>query len=338
MLKRLMVLVAVLLVAAFGTWLFVQDFLNKPMTLPDTGFTLDVPVGMTLPALGARLAAAGVLDYPAALTAYARLVGQANAIKAGEYDIAAGTTPRGLLQQLVEGRVKLHALTIIEGWTTRDLARALRKNTAIRQTTADTGGDGLARAVELPGTQPEGWFFPDTYRFARGTTDREILRMAHSRMQVVLDQAWAARAPGLPLRSPYEALILASIVEKETGLDRERAQVAGVLIRRLRTGMKLQTDPTVIYGLGEEFTGDLTRRQLIRDTPYNTYTRAGLPPTPISLPGEASILAALHPDDSGALYFVASPAHDGSHVFSATLREHNVAVRKYLDSLRESAK
>jgi len=338
MMRRVLVVACLLLGLIAGTWLFGQSVLNQAMKLPDGGLTVDVPAGMSLRALGDRLASDGILRYPTVLVAYARLLGHANSIKAGEYEIAAGTTPRGLLRQLVEGRVKLHSLTIVEGWTTRDLVRALRKSSYIRLTLVDVDDDALARAAELPGARPEGWFFPDTYRFPKGTTDLALLRMAHERMQVILDQAWAGRAAGLPLRSPYEALILASIVEKETALDRERPQVAGVLIRRLKAGMKLQTDPTVIYGLGEDFTGDLTRRQLGRDTPYNTYTRAGLPPTPISLPGEASILAAVHPDTSDSLYFVASPKRDGSHVFSATLREHNAAVRRYLESLRESAK
>lgn len=338
MMRRILVLAGLLLGLTASAWFFGQSVLNQAMKLPDDGLTVDVPAGMSLRALADRLASGDVLQYPTVLVAYARLLGQASAIKAGEYEIAAGSTPRGLLQQLVEGRVKLHSLTIVEGWTTQDLVRALRNSNYIRLTLADVDDDGLARAAELSGTRAEGWFFPDTYRFPKGTTDLALLRMAHERMQVVLDQAWAGRAAGLPLRSPYEALILASIVEKETALDRERPQVAGVFIRRLKAGMKLQTDPTVIYGLGEDFTGDLTRRHLGRDTPYNTYTRAGLPPTPISLPGEASILAAVHPDASDSLYFVASPGRDGSHVFSATLREHNAAVRKYLESLRESAK
>ena len=216
-----------------------------------------------------------MLSYPWLLTGYGRVSGLAAELKAGEYEIPAGTTPLGLLQQLVEGRVKLHSLTIVEGWTVRDLMRAMRNNPAIRQTLNGANDEALVRALDLPGRQPEGWFFPDTYRFPRHTTDREILSMAHARMQIVLDQAWAGRQADLPLRNAYEALILASIVEKETALDRERPRIAGVFIRRLEAGMRLQTDPTVIYGLGEEFDGDLTRRQLGKDTPYNTYTRAG---------------------------------------------------------------
>lgn len=335
MLKGLLAAIGLVLAAA-GAWLLFQGILDRPLALPEEGLTIEVPAGTTLAALGRQLADRGVLGYPRALRAYARLKGQASAIKAGEYELAPGTTPRKLLEQLVVGRAKLHSLTIIEGWTTHDLLLALRGADAIvRQT---LGGDAaeLAAALGLPEAAAEGWFFPDTYRFPRGTSDREVLRMAHLRMQEVLARSWAGRAPGLALRSPYEALILASIVEKETGLDSERPRVAGVFLRRLQLGMKLQTDPTVIYGLGPGFKGRLGRRDLDRDTPYNTYTRTGLPPTPISLPGEASIHAALHPDDSDALYFVASPAADGSHVFSASLPEHNAAVNKYLEALRKA--
>lgn len=334
-LKRFLIAI-ILLLAAAGTWLLFQSILDRPMALPDEGLVIDVPVGTTLAALGERLAAEGVLGSPRALRLHARMQGQAHAIKAGEYELAPGTTPRKLLQQLVEGRARLHSLTIIEGWTTHDLLLALRQAEPLVRQTLDGGLDGLAALLDFPGAGVEGWFFPDTYRFPRGTSDRDILRMAHLRMQQVLARAWEERAPGLALQSPYEALILASIIEKETGLDRERAQVAGVFLRRLQTGMRLQTDPTVIYGLGPDFKGRLRRRDLDQDTPYNTYTRMGLPPTPISLPGEASIRAALHPDDSDALYFVASPAADGSHVFSANLHEHNAAVKKYLEALRKA--
>jgi len=323
---------------AAGALVITHRLLNQPMKLPPAGYALDVPVGTSLRRLAGRLGAQGVLGYPRMLTAYGRVTGLADEVKAGEYEIPAGTTPRQLLQQLVEGRVKLHSLTIVEGWTTRDVMRAIRNNPAIRQTLDDVHGKALARALDLPSAEPEGWFFPDTYRFPRHTTDREILAMANTRMTIALEQAWAGRQLDLPLRSAYDALILASIVEKETGLDRERPQIAGVLIRRLKSGMRLQTDPTVIYGLGEEFDGDLTRRQLTKDSPYNTYTRTGLPPSPISLPGESSLLAAVHPDKSESLYFVSSGDDDGSHVFSATLRAHNAAVRRFLEATRGEGK
>ncbi len=336
MTRRSLVLGFLALGLAAGAVLFGRAALNAPLRLPAEGYVLEVPPGTTLRALTTRLGASGLLDYPWLLAGYGRLSGADAELKAGEYEVPAGTTPLGLLQQLVEGRVKLHSLTIVEGWTVHELMRAIRNEPAIRQTIKGADDESFVRALDLPVRKPEGWFFPDTYRFPRHTTDREILSMAHTRMQIMLDQAWAGREANLPLANPYEALILASIIEKETALDRERPQVAGVFIRRLESGMKLQTDPTVIYGLGEEFSGDLTRRQLGRDTPYNTYTRSGLPPSPISLPGESSLLAAVHPDDSGSLYFVASGEEDGSHVFSKTLRDHNAALKRYLDLTRAS--
>jgi UPF0755 protein len=220
------------LALAFGLG---QRWLNAPLRIPQSGYTLDLPSGTSLQTLAERLRAAGVLDHPLLLVAYGRLTGDAGSLKAGEYDVAPGTSPRGLLQQLVEGRVRLHSLTIVEGWTTRDLLRAIRKHAAIRRTLSQRDDAALARALGLESPDAEGWFFPDTYRFARGTTDREILEMAHRRMRTALEQAWAGRQPGLPLRTPYEALILASIVERETSLDRERPRVAGVFLRRLTT-------------------------------------------------------------------------------------------------------
>lgn len=337
MLKRtLMLLPGIVVLASIAGWLVFEGSLDEPLPIPPDGLVVDVPLGTTLSGLSAQLAEDGILQHPRLLRLHARLRQQAAAIKAGEYLVPAGTTPRQLLEQLVAGQVKLHSLTIVEGWTAADLADALLDHEAISKTASD------GRVAGLPGPSPdqgsglpEGWFFPDTYHFPRGTADVKLLRMAHEKMQTVLDEAWAGRAPGLPLNNREEALVLASIIEKETGLDRERRQVAGVFIRRLQLGMKLQTDPTVIYGLGRDFEGRLTLKHLAQDTPYNTYTRQGLPPGPIALPGKASIVAALHPDDSDALYFVASPAHDGSHVFSASLAEHNRAVRRYRASLKE---
>jgi UPF0755 protein len=327
---------AAVLALLVGIAAMAQRELNSPLKLPATGHELIVAPGTSLRSLAGRLEAEGILSSALVLTTYGRLSGQASRLQAGEYEVVAGTTPLGLLQQLVEGRVRLHTLTIIEGWTIRELMRAVRKHPAIKHTLKTQDAPDLARTLQLGSESPEGWFFPDTYKFPRGTTDIEILTRAHDRMRVVLDQAWSRRRSDLPLRSAYEALILASIVEKETALDREKTRVAGVFARRLQSGMRLQTDPTVIYGLGEEFDGNLTRRQLGKDTPYNTYLRPGLPPSPISMPGESSLLAAVHPDDSRALYFVASGEDDGSHVFSETLREHNAAVKKYLSVAREN--
>ncbi len=324
---------AMMLLTAVG-FMHLRHQLGQPMRVPEGGRVLEVPSGMSLRALSGQLAREGILDAPLTMVFYGRITGLASRIKAGEYDLAAGTTPRSLLQQLVEGRVRLHALTVLEGWTTRDLMQAVRNHPAIRQTLPDTGPTTLIKAFNLPASDPEGWFFPDTYHFARNTSDYEILAQSHERMRVMLDRVWAQRQENLPLRSPYEALILASIIEKETGLDLERSRVSGVFVRRLQAGMRLQTDPTVIYGLGVGFDGNLTRRHLESDTPYNTYTRAGLPPSPISLPGEKSLLAAVRPDNSPALFFVASGNGDGSHVFSENLEDHNIALHRYLRTIR----
>lgn len=311
--------------------------LNAPLSVPDGGYTMIVPAGSSLQSLAERLSDEGILASPRTLTWYGRITGEAAQVKAGEYDVLSGTTALQLLDQLVRGRVRLHALTIVEGWTVRDLLRAIRKHPAIRQTLPRGDAARLGEALKLPSSSPEGWFFPDTYRFPRNTTDLDVLARAHTRMALMLEQAWSRRHDNLPLKTAYEALILASIIEKETALDRERTQIAGVFIRRLAAGMKLQTDPTVIYGLGDNFDGNLTRRHLAQDGPYNTYARAGLPPSPISLPGAASLLAAVQPDDSKALYFVASGNDDGSHVFSRTLKEHNAAVRRYLEISRNAS-
>ena len=228
----------------------------------------------------------------------------------------------------------LHAITFIEGATFADVRKTLAAHPAVRQDYAAREDSAIMVALGAPGTHPEGQFFPDTYRFARDTSDLELLGLAHRRMKEELANAWTRRAPDLPLASAYEALILASIVEKETALEVERAQIAGVFVERLRRGMRLQTDPTVIYGIGAAYDGNIRRSDLVRDTPYNTYTRAGLPPTPIALPGAESLAAAVQPQITGALFFVATGAGDGSHYFSKTLVEHNEAVRRYLKELR----
>ncbi len=269
----------------------------------------------------------GIVDEPRWLRWYGRLSGQAARIQAGEYRLEPGLTPRGLLNELVQGRVRQHALTIVEGWNFRQLMAAVNAHQALRHTLQGQDDSTVMARIGRAGEHPEGRFLPDTYHFPRGTTDVAFLKRAYAAMEKVLAEEWARRAPGLPLKTPYEALILASIVEKETGLARERAAIAGVFIRRLQKGMRLQTDPTVIYGMGEAYQGNIRKRDLLRDTPYNTYRRGGLPPTPIAMPGRDAIHATLHPDDSDNLYFVARG--DGSHHFSATLEEHNKAVIKY---------
>jgi UPF0755 protein len=311
---------------------FAWRTLNAPLAMPAEGTWLEVENGMSLRRVAAQLGERGVLPHPWLLTAYARATGEATRIRAGEYQLPLGTTPLSLLARLVSGQVYLHQLTIVEGWRFTELLRTLRSNPAIVAGTLD--GPGIMTALGEPGVHPEGQFFPDTYSFAKGTTELDVLRQAHQALQARLDAAWQSRAADTLLKSPYEALILASIIEKETALPAERRLIAGVFHQRLRRNMRLQTDPTVIYGLGESFDGNLRRDDLERDTPYNTYTRGGLPPTPIALPGAGALDAAVTPEISGAVYFVATGRGDGSHHFSATLEEHERAVRDYLRQLR----
>ena len=310
--------------------------LNSPLNIAESGVLVDVPTGTSLSTFGEQLSQRGMLDNPMLLTWYARLRGDATRIQAGEYRLMPGATPVSLLSQLVGGRVYLHQLTIVEGWRFNELMAALRDHPAIQPAGLDAGQ--IMAALGSPGTHPEGQFFPDTYSFPRGTTDLELLGWAHEALGLTLSRAWADRTPDLQLEDAYQALILASIVEKETALSNERERISGVFHRRLERGMRLQTDPTVIYGMRDNFDGNLRRRDLERDTLYKTYTRSGLPPTPIALAGQAAILAAVKPAASDALYFVATGEPDGSHQFSATLEEHNQAVRNYLQRTRERSR
>jgi len=248
-------------------------------------------------------------------------------LHAGEYALPVGITPRQLLAKMAAGEVIQHHFTIVEGWTFALLREALARDAGLKQTLAGIDDASLMRTLGAPDAPPEGWFLPETYSYVKGMSDVDLLRRAHDAMRKTLDKLWAERAPNLPLDAPYQALILASIVEKETARAEERPQIAGVFLHRLKIGMRLQTDPSVIYGLGAAYDGNLHKRDLDTDTPFNTYTRAGLTPTPIALPGAAALHAALHPAATDALYFVARG--DGSHEFSATLDAHNAAVAKY---------
>jgi UPF0755 protein len=333
--RRILIALAVtLLLAASAATLSALGWraLNAPLTLAAEGEWLRVPNGTPFNRVAADLSERGLLDKPWLLRWYAGATGEANRIHAGEYQLTPGTTPLTLLEKLVRGDVYLHQITIVEGSRFVEVLAALRSHPAIAATELD--GAGIMSAVGAPGVHPEGQFFPETYRFPYGTSDVEVLRIAHAQLTARLEEAWRNRSPGLLLKTEYEALILASIIEKETSLPAERKLIAGVFHERLRRNMRLQTDPTVIYGIGDAFDGDLRRVDLGRDTPYNTYTRAGLPPTPIALAGSASIEAAVAPEISGALYFVATGRGDGSHHFSATLEEHEQAVRDYLRQLR----
>ena len=306
--------------------------LEQPNQMPDA-LVYHVPLNARFTQVAADLYAKGVVAHPRIWTLYARWRGQASQIKAGEYSIAADTTPRKLLQQLVEGQVLLHAFTIVEGWQVRELLQALRHNPDIRTTLPAAPMDLMTR-LGSTAQHPEGQFLPETYKVPSGATDVSLLSLAHAALIKELDAAWSNRDPRLPLRSPQELLTLASIVERETAKADERAKIAGVYVQRLLTGMRLQADPTVIYGLGEKYDGDIRSADLRTDGPYNTYTRTGLPPTPIALAGAAALRATAHPEITGALFFVASGLDDGSHVFTTNLKDHNEAVARYLQQLR----
>lgn len=326
---------------ALGALLFawqVYRFLDSPIGVAAEGTILEIAPGTPFVAVSRDLAERGIISHPRLFTLYARVKGQGSAIHAGEYLLEPGLTPPKLLAKFVSGHVLLHSFTIVEGWTFRQLLANLARHEAIVSTLDYEQWPELMAELGSDAALPEGLFLPETYRFAKNTTDVELLRRAYRLMQDTLDAEWENRAPDLPLKSKYEALILASIVEKETGRADERARIAGVFVRRLQKRMPLQTDPTVIYGIGEAFDGNLTRAHLQTDTPYNTYTRRSLPPTPIALPGRAAIHAALNPAPGEELYFVASGLGDGSHTFSATKKEHDAAVLKYLERLREARK
>jgi UPF0755 protein len=316
------------LVAAWA-WQQLQD----PLTLPEEGLLYEVARGSALTRVTSDLESRGVLGHPRILDWYARLNGTATGIHAGEYRLAPGLTGIEFLRMLGRGDVFLHQFTIVEGWRFDEMIQRLRAHSAIA--TSGQSGSEIMAALGKPELHPEGQFLPDTYSFPRGTTDLALLRLAHEALSAALEISWRNRIENNRLEDPYDALILASIIEKETALDRERGLISGVFHERLRLGMRLETDPTVIYGVGDAFDGDLTRAQLNTDTPYNTRTRAGLPPTPIALAGLASIEAAMSPVASGALFFVATGEPDGSHVFSETLEAHNAAVARYLQRQRE---
>jgi UPF0755 protein len=295
---------------------------------------IDIDPGSSVRAVLTRLAERGAIRDARLVEIYLRLHRQRPSIKAGRYEIPAGASAARILELLEQGVVLLEQLTVVEGSTFADLRRALEKHPAITVTLRGKSNAEVMSILGRPGEHPEGRFFPDTYRFAARTTDVELLKLAYANMQRVLENAWAQRDPTIPIKTPYEALILASVIEKETGLASERPMIAGVFTARLKKGMRLQSDPTVIYGIGEKYDGNIRSRDLTTDTPYNTYTRAGLPPTPIALPGRESVLAAVEPLDTGALYFVATGDGTGAHYFSKTLEEHNEAVRRYLIRFR----
>ena len=336
--RRFLVLLAVLAALVIGGAYAAKLWLDREYVAPgpaQSAFRIQVEPGTSIRSVLGRLGTAGALAHPRITEFYLRFTGRRFSVKAGEYEIPAHAPPAEIVALLAEGRVVLEQVTVVEGTTFRDFRNELEKHPKVRVTLRGKSDAEVMSVLGHADEAPEGRFFPDTYRFAAGTTDAEILHVAYDKMAQVLGEAWSQRAADLPLQTPYQVLTLASIVEKETGLAAERPRIAGVFVSRLRKGMRLQSDPTVIYGMGARYDGDIRTRDLSTDTPYNTYTRSGLPPTPIALPGRESVLAAARPAETGALYFVATGTGDGGHHFSETLAEHNAAVQRYLARLRE---
>lgn len=300
---------------------------TSPLSLPATPFVFDLKQGSSLKATVRGLSQAGLLEHDQVFVWLVRISGKSTQLKAGNYVLEHPVSQLELLEIISKGEVSQRQISVIEGWTFRQLREALNASPDIAHTTANLTDAEILQHIGATESHPEGLFFPDTYYFAAGSKDLVIFKRAYLAMQKHLQHVWLGRAPDLPLQTPYQALILASIVEKETGSPGDRDMIAGVFVNRLRKGMLLQTDPTVIYGMGDKYDGNLRKRDLLHDTDYNTYTRVGLTPTPIALPGMASLQAAMHPAQTDALYFVSRG--DGSSQFSSTLAAHNRAVEKY---------
>ena len=329
-------LALLLIGAAAGGWLWLQHEFRAPGPSPDA-VRIEVEPGASVRSVLAKLESGGTLRNARAVAWYLRLQRRQPRMQSGAYELPAHASPAQILALFEEGKVILEQVTVVEGATFADFLDALEQHPRVAHTLRGKSPAEIMAALGHPGLAPEGEFFPDTYRYAANTTDAAILALAYDSMQRALAAAWQVRSPDLPIATPYEALILASMIEKEAALERERALIAGVFVNRLRKGMRLQSDPTVIYGLGEHYDGTIHTRDLLRDNPYNTYTREGLPPTPIALPGRESLLAAVRPAGTAALYFVATGLGDGAHHFSSTLEEHNSAVQTYLERLRAGA-
>lgn len=302
-------------------------FANSGIQLKTDTESFDIQAGSRFRGVTHQLVQQNIIQDAITFEVLARGLGVASDVKAGVYEVKSGITPLALLDMITSGSSSQASITFIEGWTFAQMRDELNSSEKVKHMTMSETDQQILKEIGATETMPEGLFFPDTYFFTPNTSDRDILKRAYSTMQSKLNAAWATKANGLPYRTPYEGLIMASIVEKETGRAFERPQIAGVFINRLKIGMRLQTDPTVIYGMGEQFDGNIRKKDLLSDTIYNTYTRDGLPPTPIAMPGLGAINAALHPAQTKALYFVGKG--DGTHYFSASLKEHNNAVIKY---------
>ncbi|WP_395408180.1 endolytic transglycosylase MltG [Pseudoduganella sp. UC29_106] len=300
---------------------------EQPITTEEPAIEFTISKGSTAGAAGQQMAQAGVPIQPLMFNMLARFTGKSNKLKAGSYELKPNTTPARLIDQLVRGEFAQESLTIIEGWTFKQMRAAIAAHKGLRHDTAELSDKELMERVNPDFKDPEGLFFPDTYLFAKGSSELQIFKQAHQMLIQRLQEAWEKRSADLPYSSPYQALTMASIVEKETGQKSERSMIAAVFVNRLKLGMLLQTDPTVIYGMGARFDGNIRKKDLETDTPYNTYLRTGLPPTPISLPGVQSLMAAMAPAKSGALYFVSRG--NGTSQFSDNLTDHNRAVNQY---------
>jgi len=322
--KRLLFVFVLLLLSLSAGVVY---YATRPLELPAQPFAFSLNQGASLKSAARQLAQAGLIPSDQAFVLLARVLGKSTQIKAGNYELGSGVSMLGLLDMLTKGQVSQGDISIIEGWTFREFRAAVKANPGLRHDTETLTDAEILQRIGASEAHPEGLFFPDTYYFAKGVSDLVLYKRAYQNMQTHLQQVWQGRDTGLPIETPYQALTLASIVEKETGKASDRTAIAAVFVNRLRKGMKLQTDPAVIYGIGEKFDGNLRKRDLLKDTPYNTYTRAGLTPTPIALPGHAALEAAMHPAKTDALYFVARG--DGSSEFSSSLAKHNRAVNRY---------
>lgn len=318
----LLALVVLLGISGFSFW-----WANAPIPLRSAAVEFRIVPGSGLRTIASQVADAGIEVQPTLFILLGKLMRADRSIKAGSYAVSSGVTPLALLKKLTSGDVSQSEIRLVEGWTFRQWRERIDAHPDLAHHTAGMSEKDIVARLGITASSLEGWLAPDTYLFDKGSSDLDLLARAHRATRQRLESEWNQRAPGLPYRSPYEALIMASIVEKETGREADRPLVAAVFVNRLRQGMLLQTDPTVIYGLGERFDGNLRKRDLLADSPYNTYLRPGLPPTPIAMPGAASIRAALHPATSNAVYFVARG--DGSSEFSENLEDHNRAVNRY---------
>ncbi len=334
--------VIIFLIALLGGFFVVskdlESFLQTPVNLPEKGMILEITPGMTIDDVVSELRAKNIIRNALYLKWYARFSGDATKLKVGEYELKPQLFPKELLAIITSGRVLQYSFTIIEGWNFLELRQALEKSPHLNQTLKGLSNEEVMEKLGFEGKPYEGYFLPDTYFFPKDYSDADLLKRSHAEMSKVLEKAWSNRKAGLPIKNKHELLTLASIVEKESAVSHERPEIAGVFVRRLQKGMRLQTDPTVIYGLGDQYRGEIYQSDLKRDTPYNTYTRNGLPPTPIAMPSREAIIAASNPKEGKSLYFVAKMDGSGEHVFSNTLEEHNRAVSAYRKRVRELKK